>query len=121
MVQFAKPMIPAAFLHDMKMHSVSLERDAVNVGLRRPSDRSSKSFKGLVMPLSNEDLQYLPEGTFTKNSQKLYTNGARLAVGSQFTDPYDDATYTVKQELTHGPLHPMQRYMVEKKGVAAAR
>ena len=24
--------------------------------------------------------------------------------------------YTVKQELTHGPVHSMKRYMVEKKG-----
>ena len=29
---------------------------------------------------------------------------------------FDGQIYTVKQELTHGPVHSMKRYMVEKKG-----
>ena len=31
-------------------------------------------------------------------------------------DGVDGQIYTVKQELTHGPVHSMKRYMVEKKG-----
>ena len=39
-----------------------------------------------------------------------------LQVGAQFRDGFDGQIYTVKQELTHGPVHSMKRYMVEKKG-----
>ena len=37
-------------------------------------------------------------------------------MGAQFRDGYDGQVYTVKQELTHGPVHSLKRYMVEKKG-----
>lgn len=73
-------------------------------------------FKGVVMPMNNEDLQYMDSGTSTINVQKVYTNGETLEIGAQFRDGYDDQVYTVKQELTHGPIHSMKRYMVEKKG-----
>lgn len=43
-------------------------------------------------------------------------NGHTLQVGAQFRDGFDGQIYTVKQELTHGPVHSMKRYMVEKKG-----
>ena len=45
-------------------------------------------------------------------SSVVYT----LQVGAQFRDGFDGQIYTVKQELTHGPVHSMKRYMVEKKG-----
>ena len=48
--------------------------------------------------------------------RKVYTNGHTLQVGAQFRDGFDGQIYTVKQELTHGPVHSMKRYMVEKKG-----
>lgn len=121
MVNFAKPQLPAGLLHDMTMTSTTVELDEENGGQFRPQQPTVTTFKGIVMPMSNEDLQYLPEGTYTRNTQKLYTNGARVAVGAQFTDGFDGQTYTVTQELTHGPVHPMKRYAVEKKGVAAAR
>lgn len=122
MVNFAKPQIPAGLLHDMVRITVTTTLDTAQGGQRKPSAPPATSkFKGVVMPLANEDLQYMPEGTYTKNTQKLYTNGARLDVGAQFKDTFDGATYTVTQELTHGPIHPMQRYAVEKKGVAAPR
>ena len=55
-------------------------------------------------------------GSYTLNAQKVYTNGHTLQVGAQFRDGFDGQIYTVKQELTHGPVHSMKRYMVEKKG-----
>jgi hypothetical protein len=121
MVNFAMPKIPAGLLHDMKRVTVATTLDTDNGGQHKPTLPSSQMFKGVVMPLSNEDLQYMPEGTYTRNSQKVYTNGATLEVGAQFTDLYDNATYSVVQELTHGPIHPMKRYVVEKKGRAAPR
>ena len=80
--------------------------------------RVETKFQGVVMPLNNEDLQYVDSGTYTLNSQKVYTNGYQLKVGAEFRDDYDGQVYTVKQELTHGPIHSMKRYMVERKGVS---
>jgi len=121
MQKFAKPQIPAGLLHDMTVISPSGSYSGPG-GQWKPSETpDTATFKGIVMPLTNEDLQHAPAGTYTRNSQKLYTNGRRLTPGQQFTDPFDDTTYTVMQELTHGPVHPMKRYVVEAKGVASSK
>lgn len=122
MTNFAKPQIPLGLLHDMTQIVPGGSRDSDNGGQWRPdAEQQTVTFKGVVMPMSNKDLQYLPEGTFTKLTQKLYTNGKSLAVGAQFTDTYNGATYTVTQELTHGPIHPLKRYAVEAKGGASSK
>jgi hypothetical protein len=118
---FAKPQLPAGLLHDMKRIVVTTERDDDNGGQLRPSAPSTQTFKGVVMPVSNSDLRRMPEGTYTHSTQKLYTNGARLSVGAQFIDTFDGAAYTVTQELTHGPIHPLKRYLVENRGGAAPK
>ena len=69
-----------------------------------------------MKPRHIDDLQYIDSGSYTLNAQKVYTNGHTLQVGAQFRDGFDGQIYTVKQELTHGPVHSMTRYMVEKKG-----
>lgn len=69
------------------------------------------------MPLSNKDLKYLPEGTYTQNSQKLYTDsGVKIEPNQIIIDTFDGQRYTVKTELNHNSIHPMVRYIVE--GVA---
>lgn len=122
MLNFAKPQIPIGLLHDMKQITPGGSHDSTNGGQWKPTlNPATVTFKGVVMPMSNEDLQYMPEGTYTKQTQKLYTNSHRLAVGATFTDTYDGATYTVTQELTHGPIHPMKRYAVETRGGASPK
>ena len=96
MFQFARPSLPLGLLHDI----VAIT----------PSETFSQANGG----------QFIP-GTYTQNSHKLYTNGPSLTVGQQIRDTYDGNTYTVKQELTHGPIHPMKRYVVEQKGVSASK
>jgi hypothetical protein len=122
MIQFAKPQIPSGLLHDMLQVTPGGSHDNENGGQWKPTlNPATVKFKGVVLPLSNEDLEYLPEGTITKNSQKLYTNGKRVEVGATFTDTFDGVTYTITTELTHGPLHPMKRYLVETKGGASPK
>lgn len=122
MFKAAQPQIPLGLLHDMVRIEPGGSRNSENGGQWTPQLKPTETkFKGVVMPMSNEDLQYLPEGTHTKNTQKLYTNGPRLAVGATFRDTYDDNTYTVTQELTHGPIHPLKRYAVEAKGGASPK
>jgi len=122
MRQFAKPQIPSGILHDMKQVTPGGTHDSENGGQWRPTlDPAMVTFKGVVLPLSNEDLEYLPEGTYTRNSQKLYTNDKRLDVGATFIDTFDDSIHTITTELTHGPLHPMKRYLVDARGGASPR
>ena len=122
MNQFAKPEIPLSLLHYMKMVEPGGSHDSDSGGQWKPMlNPETEFFMGVVMPLANKDLQYLPEGTYTRNTQKLYTNGARVEVGATFTDTYDGLTYTITQELTHGPIHPLKRYLVEARGGAASK
>jgi len=88
-------------------------------GVSRETERIVYTFSGALLPLNNEDLQRLPDGTSTANSQKIYTNGAALAPGQLVQDSLDGQTYTVGTELTHTPIHGMKRYVVTRKGAAA--
>lgn len=113
------PKLPRNLLHDMfELRTGGGKYDKSNGGQWVPGTTEEIRFKGVLMPLSNEDLQYADSGTYTKNAQKVYTNGHVLLIGAQFRDGHDGQTYTVKQELTHGPIHSMKRYMVEKKGAS---
>lgn len=80
--------------------------------------REESAFSGALLPVNNEDLQYLPDGAATINSQKLYTNGETLRLGQQVRDSLDGQVYTVFQELTHSPLLGLRRYVITKKGAA---
>ncbi len=64
----ATPRLPRALLHDIKVYERTFVRDGPG-GQSRPVDKAIKTFKGIVMPLSNKDLKDLPEGTYTENSQ----------------------------------------------------
>ena len=98
------PKLPRHLLHTMyELHTEGGGYDKENGGQWVPGETVETPFQGIVMPLNNED-------------QKVYTNGHTLRVGAQFRDGYDGQVYTVKQELTHGPVHSLKRYMVEKKG-----
>lgn len=122
MFQFARPSLPLGLLHDIVAITPSETFSQANGGQFIPGAKPAETtFKGVIMPVNNEDLQYAPAGTYTQNSHKLYTNGPSLTVGQQIRDTYDGNTYTVKQELTHGPIHPMKRYVVERKGVSASK
>lgn len=116
------PKLPRNLLHDMyEIHQEGGGYDRENGGQWQAGEPVETKFSGIVMPLNNEDLQYLESGTYTVNAQKVYTNGYKLRVGAKFRDGYDNKLYTVKQELTHGPIHPMMRYMVEAKGGSYAK
>ncbi|MBR1869013.1 MAG: hypothetical protein IJ799_02995 [Bacteroidales bacterium] len=68
----------------------------------------------MVLPLSNLDWKQLPEGSYTQNSQKLYTDDkAEIEPGFVIVDSYDGQRYTVKTELSHNSIHPMRRFIVE--------
>lgn len=109
----ATPRLPRALLHTMKVYKRTFAYDGP-AGQARSVDGPAKTFKGVVMPLSNKDLKYLPEGSYTENSQKLYTDDAiEIEPNQIIEDSFDGQRYTVKTELNHNSIHPMVRYIVE--------
>jgi hypothetical protein len=115
-------MIPAGLMHELiDIQPRKGHHDEANGGQwvydEPPQD---VPFQGVVMPVNNEDWQHDAAGTYTVNSQKLYTNGHALRPGQQVRDTTDGTVYTVKQELQHNPIHLARRYVIEAKGKAAS-
>ncbi|GHU69906.1 hypothetical protein FACS1894184_14630 [Clostridia bacterium] len=114
------PRIPNMLMRTLYALDYHTEFDQLSGGqyYRQQSDR--REISGVIMPLSNKDLQYMDEGAYSAQSQKLYTNGDTVKVGMYVQDPDTAQEYKVTQELTHGPIHPMKRYLLEmKEGVDA--
>lgn len=112
---FATPKLPRALLHILTVCDREFER--VPGGQQRPVDKNVRSFWGVVLPLANLDWKLLPEGAYTQNTQKLYTDDPiDIRVGQIIRDTYDGQQYTVTQKLSHNSIHPMFRFLVE--GVA---
>lgn len=106
------PRLPRALLHILTVTERTFER--APGGQSRPIETPVKSFWGVVLPLSNLDWKQLPEGSYTQNSQKLYTDEpVDIEPGQLIRDTYDGQQYTVTQKLSHNSIHPMHRYLVE--------
>lgn len=120
--KFAGPKIPQQLLHDMyeiKMSGGFLDMD--NGGQWRPGKEERVKFQGAILPVGDKDLIYIDAGAYTKTSRKIYTNGYLLDINGKVYDPVTGAAYTVKQELGYNSIHPLKRYLVDKKEGAAQR
>lgn len=114
--KFARPKIPTQLMHDMyeiKMSDGFLDMD--NGGQWRPGKEEMVKFQGIVLPVGDKDLIYIDAGAYAHTSRKIYTNGHALQVNGKVYDPQDGITYTVKQELDYNSIHPLKRYLVDKK------
>lgn len=114
MIYNATPRLPRALLHILTVSDRKFVRDPAKGGQSRPVDENVRPFYGVVLPLTNKDRLMLPEGSYTKNSQKLYMDDPiEIKTGQVIRDTYDGQLYTVKQALEHNSIHPMMRYLVE--------
>lgn len=119
---FAQPLIPEGMLHDMyEIKMVGGYLDEEHGGQWIPGKEEKIVFKGVVLPVNDKDLIRDSGGTYTQCSEKVYTNGKTLNTGCQIYDPADQSYYTVSQELGHNSLHPMKRYLIERKEGAAVK
>lgn len=106
------PRLPRALLHPIIAYEQVSEPGPG--GQFKKITKAVSVFNGAVLPLSNEDWKLLPEGSYTQNAQKLYTDGpVTLKPGQIVRDTFDGQRYTVKTMLAHNSLHPMRRYIVE--------
>lgn len=111
---YATPRLPRTLLHQLTVVKRTFVHDPDNGGQSRPVEEITNVFWGIVLPLSNKDWRQLPEGSFTHNSQKLYTDDPiQIEPGELIIDTYDNQKYTVLTELSHNTIHPMHRYIVE--------
>lgn len=109
---YATPRLPRALLHILTVSDRKFVKGPA--GQSQPVENLVASFWGVVLPLTNLDMKYLPEGTYTQNSQKLYTDDpVDIRTGQIIRDTYDGQQYTVKQKLSHNSIHPMLRFLVE--------
>ncbi len=115
------PQIPRTLMHTMYQLKSGGQYDQQAGGQWAPAKEERIAFQGVVLPVSDKDLQRAPTGTYSKDSEKIYTNGYALIVGGSVYDPQSDMTYTVTQELGHNSIHPMKRYIVEAKGRGGVR
>lgn len=115
------PLIPDGLLHEMYEIKVETKLDKQAGGQFKPKKPEQIPFNGVVLPVSDKDLQRAPVGTYTQHSEKIYTNDYMLQVGGQVLDPYSGITYTVTQELDHNYLSPIKRYVAEAKGRSAPK
>ena len=79
------------------------------------SDPVVIQFRGALLPLSNEDLEYAAQGGYTSDNQKIYTNNFILYDGEVVTAS-NGVDYVIITELTHTYIHNMRRYIVQIKG-----
>ena len=118
--RYAQPKIPSGLMHEMfQIKRSGGHYDSRNGGQWVPGEEERIPFQGVILPVSNKDLMREDIGTYGKNSQKVYTNGFSLEIGGKLYDPADDRTYTVTQELGYNSIHPLKRYLIEKKEEAA--
>lgn len=109
---FATPKLPRALLHILTV----TDRTFVKApgGQQKPVETPVQSFWGVVLPLSNLDWKMLPEGSYTQDSQKLYTDDQiEIKPGQIIRDTYNGQQYTVTTKLSHNSIHPMLRFLVE--------
>lgn len=85
---FGKPMLPRGILHELvELRAGPGGYDPDNGGQWVRSEPERIPFQGVVLVVSEDDWQKAPQGTFTRNSRKIYTNGHALGVGSRVYDP----------------------------------
>ena len=119
---FGKPMLPRGILHELvELRAGPGGYDPDNGGQWVRSEPERIPFQGVVLVVSEDDWQKAPQGTCTRNSRKIYTTGHALGVGSRVYDPESGATYTVTGDLDHGAIHPLRRFVAERKGEAAPK
>lgn len=116
----AQPLIPGGLMHTMHLLQKDRELDMENGGQWTTAGEAKVSFQGVVLPVGDKDLVRSDSGSILNCTEKIYTNGKVLDTGAKVYDPPSGYTYTIVQELGHNSLHPVKRYLIERKGKAGA-
>lgn len=117
---YAQPQIPAGLMHEMYEIQSGVEFKQNNGGQYIPGKGKEEPFQGVVLPVNDKDLVRDAAGTYTHCTEKIYTNDHALRNGARVRDK-DGTIYTVVQELGHNSIHPMKRYLIERKEASAKR
>lgn len=82
-----------------------------------PAMEQEKQLKGIILPLSNDDMQYIESGTYTKKEKKLYVV-TPLVLGTEAEYKGDKYTIQAFKDLTeYTDVHIyLMRYRENAKG-----
>lgn len=115
---FGSPTIPAQLMqtiYELRAGPPIYQPD--HGGQYIPGSVEEIPFVGAILPLSDVDLRRAPQGTFTADSRKLYTNGKNLETGTSIRTGAG-TVYTVRSLLDYGDIATLRRYHIERKGTA---
>ena len=80
MFQFARPSLPLGLLHDIVAITPSETFSQANGGQFIPGAKPAKTtFKGVIMPVNNEDLKYAPAATSSTPTARALPSASRYA------------------------------------------
>ena len=122
MMPFWEPQIPTGIMFPcVEIRQGESEYRADSGGQYLPGSETRIPFQGAILPLSERNLRDMPQGTYTAESKKLYTNGHILPVGAKVECKETGVIYTVKGELGYEGIGmtSFHRYIVDAKRVAA--
>ena len=69
-----------------------------------------KSMQGIILPLNNDDLQFVENGVYAENARKIYTVEP-LTKGQKIE--YKGQTYTIKEERPYSDYADVYIYYAE--------
>lgn len=99
-MNFAAPFLPNGLMETWTYTNYS-DGDYDTNGEYQPGNPNTISFNAVQMPLSNDDIKYDSSGTYTSESQKLYTY-TKLINGIKITNP-KNKEYTVQEQKSYYP------------------
>lgn len=109
------PSIPKMLMQPMHEEIAGGYIDQANGGQWIRQVDKLEPFRGALLPISSKDLRDAPQGLYTFESMKLYTQGYTPRVGGVVIDR-DGVRYTVKTVVAYPGIHPLVRCIVERKG-----
>lgn len=119
---FPTPRMPRTIQHKLIHRCVGEPTyDPENGGQWITEPEIDNEFYGAVLPLAADDIKLMPQGTYSSAHRKIYTDGYCLPIGCIVHDEYDCSNYCIVSELSYDGIHPLRRYIAERREETAAR
>lgn len=114
---FTTPKLPNGIMKTLKKINVTGGAYSPTTGLWVDGTPIEVSFKGAILPLSQDDLQYNDGGTYTRNDRKVYTYDT-LKKGQKIKDN-NDVEYTVDSDSDYDYISSFKRYYIKRVGASS--
>lgn len=107
--------LPAEYLVDFsKVEKTGGQYDQ-QTGIYQEGQENPVAAKGIILPLSNDDLKYAEAGTYTVHDRKIYISEP-LTIGQEIE--YKGVRYTVRAEKDYSEQADVYIYLAQRVGEA---